>query len=347
VNAVGTMASPVRTEYRARYSSALVVLRPAVRLSAVTGVAIALPDLVGSAWLATWTTCSIFAIVAAGTGVLYGWLGLTSLTQVALAGVGGWVTLRLGFATGLPFLLEVAVGGVVAGALGIALALPALRVRGLQLALVTLMIAGGFDVVFNAAGFPNGGGGFLGYQATGNLERLARPAFAVSDAAYFRLVLVIAVATFAVVGAHLRRRPGRAWALIAQSEAAASANGISLLGSQIWAFALAATLAGIAGGLLAGQVGQLAPATFQVSQSMTLFALVIVAGSHHWAGWLFAAILFTVVPFALNQAGVNGNFATMIFGFALMLTILGSPQGAVGQVQDLRLALRSRKAERA
>lgn len=315
---------------------------PALTLAAVLAMAFGLPVLAGAAWLDTWTTCAIFAIAASGTGVLYSWLGLTSLTQVALVGVGAWVTLRLGFATRLPFLAGVALGGVVAGAMGVLLALPALRVRGLQLALATLMIAGGFDVVFNATGFPNGGGGFLGYQSTGELRRLPRPGFAASDAAYFRLALVAAALAFAAVMLQLRRRPGRAWALIAESEAAATSAGVSLVRSQVWAFALAATLSGIAGGLLAGQVGQLAPATFRVSESMVLFALVVVAGGHHWAGWIFAAVLFKAVPFALDQAQVDGNVAAMVFGAALILNLLGSPRGAVGQIEELVASARPR-----
>jgi branched-chain amino acid transport system permease protein len=309
----------------------------------VLGAALLLPETVGVASLDAWTTCAIFAIAACGVGVLYGWLGLTSLTQVALGGVGAWVTMRLAFATGLPFLVEVAVGGLVTSAIGLLLALPALKVRGLRLALVTLMIAGGFDVVFNATGFPNGGGGFLGYQASGELQRLPRPSFAASDAAYFRLVVSAAALSFVAVNLQLGRRPGRAWALIAESEDAAAASGVSLVRSQMWAFALAAMLSGIAGGLLAGQVGQLAPSTFQVSESMVLFALVVVAGSHHWMGWVIAAVLFKVVPFALDQAHVDGNVAIMVFGVALMLNVLGSSRGAVGQVEELVGALRRKR----
>lgn len=311
--------------------------------TAVLALAVTAPALLDAAWLSTATTATIFAIAAAGAGLLYGWLGLTSLTQVALAGVGAWVTLRLGFAAGLPFLVEVALGAVVAAAIGVILALPALRVRGLLLGLVTLMIAGGFEVVFNATGFPNGGGGFLGYQSTGELERLPRPAFAETDPAYFRLVIVAAALTFVVVQLHLRRGPGRAWALIARSEAAAASAGVSVARSQMWAFALAAALSGIAGGLLAGQVGQLAPSTFQVSESLVLFALVVVAGAHHWAGWILAAVLFKVVPFALDDAGVDGSVAVMAFGVALTVTMLGSPRGSAGQVEELLAAARQRR----
>ncbi|EHN10217.1 ABC-type branched-chain amino acid transport system permease component [Patulibacter medicamentivorans] len=320
------------------------VLRPvAVAVAAVLVLGLAVPAAFGVAWLSVWTSCAIFAVAAAGVGLLHGWLGLTSLTQVGLVGVGGWITLRLAFATEWPFVVQVALAGLLTGGLGLLLALPALRLRGLYLALVTLMVAAGLDVVFNATGFPNGGGGVLGYQSTGALQRLERPRFAGSDAGYFRLVLAVAAVAILVVLAQLRGRAGRTWALIARSEAAATSAGVSLSLSQIWAFGLAGVLAGLAGGLLAGQLGQLGPSTFQISESMLLFALVVVAGAHHWAGWILAAVLYKVVPFALSEAGVDGSVATILFGVALMGSMLGSPHGVVGAAEQALVTRRIRR----
>jgi branched-chain amino acid transport system permease protein len=343
VDKVGPSPAQVRTRrgFKLRGTA-----RGLTTAAVVAVVGFLVPSLVGSGWLSTLTTGVIFSIAAAGTGLLYGWLGLTSLTQVELAGVGAWLTMRLGFATGLPFVINLLLATIGTGVIGSLLAFPALRVRGLQLALVTLMIAGGFDVIFNATGFPNGGGGFLGYALEGNLRTLPRPGFATSAGGYFRFALVVAALAFAVVQFQLRRRPGRAWSLIGASEAAAASTGISLLRSQVWAFATAACLCGLTGGLLAGQFGQLSPSTFDVSQSMLLFALVVIAGSQHWAGWIFAVILFEVVPFALNQANVNGDLATIVFGVALMLNMLGSPRGAVGQAEDLIASVRARRQTR-
>lgn len=317
---------------------------PAAAAAAALVLALLVPGMVGAAWLSTLTSCAIFAIAASGTGVLYGWLGLTSLTQVALVGAGGWLMLRLEFAVDLPFLLQVLAAAALTSVLGLLLALPALRVRGLALALVTVLVAGGFDVVFNAVGFPNGGPGFLGYSATGDLQRIGRPAIAMTDEGYFRLVVAVALVALLAVRWQLAGRAGRGWALIARSEAGALSAGLSVPRLQARAFALAAGLCGVAGALLAGQLGQLAPATFQVSESLLLFGLVVIAGAHHWAGWLLAAVLYKVVPFALSEAGVEGHIATLAFGAALMASMLGSPHGVVGQVQELWIGLRERRA---
>jgi branched-chain amino acid transport system permease protein len=316
---------------------------PAGIAAGVLAVIVLVPGLTGAAWLSTLTSCVIFAIAAAGIGLLYSRLGLASLAQVALVGVGGWVMLRLHFAMDAPFLVCMVLAGVITAAVAIVLGLPALRLRGLYLSLVTLMIAGGFDIAFNAAGFPNGGSGFLGYSASGELQRLGRPDFAVTDEAYFRFATIVAALLLALACVHLILRPGRAWALIKRSDVAASGAGVSLLVMQSWAFALAGLLSGIAGALLAGHLGQLSPSTFPVTDSMLLFGLVVIAGAHHWAGWIVAAVLYKVVPFGLDELGVDGNISTIIFGVALMASLLGSEVGIVGDAQARLRALRARR----
>ncbi len=311
---------------------------------AVTAVAWAVPALVGSAWLATFTSCAIFAMTAAGLGLLYGRLGLASLTQVAFVGVGSWVALRVGFAFELPFPLLVVASGLAAGALGFVLSLPALRLRGLYLALVTLMVAGGFDVVFNATGFPNGGGGFLGYQASGELRRLPRPSFARDDVAYFRFVVIISALILVIVGLQMRSRIGRAWAIIAQSEAAALSSGVNVTLSKAWAFTFAGVLSGIGGALLAGQLGQVGPSSFQASSSILLFSLTLIGGSTKWVGWIAASLLYLAVPTLLNDWGVDGNVALMFFGVALMVNLIGAPSGIAGQLAGLGALIRAKFA---
>ena len=95
---------------------------------------------------------------------MYARLGMVSLTQVGLMGVGGWIMLRLNYAYGLPFEINLVLAGLITMILGMVLALPALRLRGLYLALVTLMAAGGLEIIFATFQFPNGGGGFWGVE---------------------------------------------------------------------------------------------------------------------------------------------------------------------------------------
>ena len=98
-------------------------------------------------------------IVALGLGILMGRVGLVSLGQIALLALGRWVAARLFFATGLPFPIVLLLAGLITMVLGTLVGLPALRLSGLYLALITLMLAGAITVVLRATNFPNGGQG--------------------------------------------------------------------------------------------------------------------------------------------------------------------------------------------
>ena len=152
------------------------------------------------------------------------------------------------------------IAAVGTGVIGVLVGLPALRLSGLNLAIVTLMLAGAFEVIFNVTGFPNGGDGFLGRTPGGVLQQpLARPALGDTDPDYFRYVVVVAAIMFIIIALHLSNRPGRAWAAMRQSEAGALAAGIGTVTYRLWALAVVSATTGVAGGLLAGNAGLLDP----------------------------------------------------------------------------------------
>ena len=99
----------------------------------------------------------IYSIVTLGLGLLIGRVGMVSLCQFVLLAVGAWVALRLDYATSIPFPVLVLIAGLVTGVIGTLIGLPALRLSGLYLALITLMAAGAITVVLRIAQFPNGG----------------------------------------------------------------------------------------------------------------------------------------------------------------------------------------------
>ncbi len=301
-----------------------------------------LPDQLSSFWLKAFTSSAIFALAAAGVALLYGKLGLVSLAQVALLGVGGWVALRLSHGTQLPFEIVLLLGGLVAGIIGLIVGLPALRMRGLYLALVTLMAAGAFQVIVNATGFPDGGDGFLGRVTSGTRSMMARPTSAEGDPAYFRYVIIVVAAGFILVELHRRSRPGRAWALIRKSEVCALSAGVNVTLYKTWAFTLAGFLSGIAGGLMAGSIGQLDGRAFPASESIMLFALTVVGGVYSWLGPILTGLLERAFPSLLNIWGVNGNIAFVVFGAALLQALITAPSGIAGQLEGIQRRLRSR-----
>ena len=308
-----------------------------IRIGLVWAVIIGafVPMLASAYWLKTFTSVIVMGLSSLSVALLYAQLGMVSLCQYALFGVGGWVALRLAHGTGIPFEMSLLAGGVVAAVFGVLFGLPALRMRGLYFALVTLMIAGAFQVVINAFGFPDGGHGFFGVVTEGARHYMARPPTALSDAAYFRYSLIAVAVGFALVMWHQRSRPGRAWALIRRSEAGAVAMGTNIVAYKVWAFALSGFLAGIAGGLMAGSVGQLDGRAFPASDSIMLFALTVIAGAYHWSGPFFAGLLMRAVPALLINWGVDGNLATMVFGAGLLHALITAPQGISGQIVEL------------
>jgi branched-chain amino acid transport system permease protein len=294
-----------------------------------------LPELVGTDWITTFTSVAIYAVVAAAFGILYGRVGMISLGQVALLSVGCWIGARLSYATSIPFPLLVLAVGVITGVIGTLVGLPALRLSGLYLALITLMFAGAMEVVLFAIDFPNGGGGFTGRTATPDLSgtvQVRRPEMAVGDTAYYRYVVVICALTFLLALVHVAAKPGRAWASIRESEPAALATGINITLYKVWAFALASFMTGVAGCLLAAQIGLPQAISFRTQDSLTLAATALIGGIFSLWGAVIAGAFNQLLPFLFQaQWEVNANFLLIIFGAGLLQVLLTAPGGLVDQ----------------
>ena len=314
----------------------------ALMVGTVLLIGLLLPGFSNAYWIKTLTSALALSVAAAGVAVLYGQLGLVSLCQYALLGAGGWVALRVSHGLAWPFELCVLLGGLTSCGVGMLAGLPALRMKGLYLALVTMMMAGGFQVVINVFGFPDGGAGWLGKVQGSERLLMPRPAVATSDAAYLRYVAVWLAAMLALIELHRRTRAGRSWALIRRGDAAAVAAGVNILRYQTWAFGLAGFCAGVGGALLAGGVGQLDGRAFAASESVMMFALTVVGGVYHWAGALIAGLLLRAVPALLTDFGVNGYLAMIFFGAALLHALITAPSGVAGQIVGVLAALRAK-----
>ena len=302
-------------------------------------VAIAVPYLASAYWLKTFTGVTIIALCSLSVAVLYAQLGMVSLCQYALFGVGGWVALRLYHGFHIPFEIDLLAGGVAASIFGVIFGLPALRMRGLYFALITLMIAAAFQVFISAIGFPDGGPGWSGKVYAGLRQYMPHPPLAPSDAAYFRYVVGVVAIGFAAVMLIQRTRAGRAWALIRRSEPVAVAMGVNIVAYKVVAFAIAGFFAGVAGALMAANIGQLDGRAFPASNSIMMFALTVIGGAFHWSGPVFAGLLLRAVPGLLTDWHIDGNLATMVFGAGLLHALITAPAGVSGQVVALGRAI--------
>jgi branched-chain amino acid transport system permease protein len=331
-----TVSRPPKIAIRARQSELLVI---PVAMAIFAGVVVLIAN---SFWLSAATSAVALCLSVAGLAILYGQLGLVSLCQFALVGVGGWVTLRVGHAFHPPFEVSLLAGGIVASVVGLIFGLPALRLRGLYLALVTLMLAGAFQIIISAWGFPDGGSGFLGRADGAGRAMLARPAVAGEPLPYFLYVSGVAAMGLMFAQWHKIAKPGRAWALIRKGETVAISAGVPVLVYKAWAFALSGFLAGIAGALLAGNVGQLDGRAFTAFESLNLFALAVVGGVYNWYGALIAGLLLRAIPALLTDLGIDGYVTIGIFGVALFQALATAPAGIAGQIAGLVDRLRAR-----
>jgi branched-chain amino acid transport system permease protein len=298
----------------------------------------ALPPVMSLYYTDTMTQVAIYAIVTLGLGMLVGRVGLFSLGQVAVLTIGAWSGARLLFATPQPFPIVLLEAGLVTMVIGTLITLPALRLRGLYLALITLMMAGAVTVVEATVNFPNGGGGFTGYNGgLVHIPAIRRPSIAGSDPAYYRYSVLIATVMFLLVLAHLRTRPGRAWAAIRQSEPAALAAGINTTFYKLWALALASFVTGVAGALLAGADHYLYSIDFPIQNSIELLAVVLMGGVYSIWGAVIAAFLLQFLPALLQDWGVPYDWLIIVFGLGVLQVLTTAPAGLADQFpKDMR-----------
>ena len=291
-----------------------------------------LPPLMSAYYTGYMTLVAIYSIVTLGLGLLVGRVGLYSLGQGAVLQIGAWTAARLLYATGQPFPLVIVEAGLVTMLIGTLIGLPAIRLRGLYLALITLMLAGSITVVLATVNFPNGGGGFTGYNGSlMHIPPIRRPSIAGTDAAYYRYAVVVALLMFILVYLHLRTRPGRSWAAIRQSEPAALAAGISTTFYKLWAWALAAFITGVAGGLLAGDAHYLYSVNFSTQDSIILLAVALMGGVYNLWGAVIAALLMQLLPGVLQNLGVSNAWLYILFGIGVLQVLTTAPAGIADQ----------------
>lgn len=322
-----------------------IVVRTLVVSGLLVFCLIALPSLMSTYWIKVLTTVAIFAVVALGLNLLFGRVGLVSLGQIALLAFGSWIAARLFFLTNLPFPVVLLLSGLLTALVGTLVGLPALRLSGLHLALITLMFAGVVAIVVPTTNFPNGGGGVLGHTeaSTGGLA-VRRPSIAEADSAYYRYSVIVAAIMFLLALVHVGSKAGRAWAAIRQSEPAALAAGVNITFYKLYAFTLASFMTGVAGGLYAGYVGKLYSYQFSGARtidSVSLLATVLMGGIYSVWGAVVAAALQQLLPALLNDWFAffrnNPDFLLVIFGVGVLQVLVTAPEGLVTQVpKDLR-----------
>ncbi len=278
------------------------------------------------------TMCMCLSLV-----VLTGYVGQVSLAQMSFAGVGAFVLSHLSQNLGVPFPFSLIVSALAVVPLGVLIGLPALRVRGVNLAVVTLAAAAAMDaLVFSNTGFSGG----LGGRSVGSPSPFGLDLGISKGHDYPRIVfgvLLLVIVTF--VGycvARLRTSAtGRMLVAVRSNERAAAAVGIRVAPVKLYAFALSSFIAGLGGGLLAYEQGTVSSASFTVQTSLSLLAVAYVAGIGRIAGAVIAGLMFAsdglFVSF-LDKTLHVGQYQTIVAGIALAFTAIQNRDGVASEV---------------
>jgi branched-chain amino acid transport system permease protein len=303
-----------------------------VRLAAwgvVLLLAILLPFFFNAYRVGQFTQAMALAIAVLGLNLLVGYSGQISLGHGAFFALGAYVSAIAISDLGVPYLLTLPVAGAVCALAGFLLGLPALRLRGLYLALVTLGLAIATPQIIKRADGLTGGTQGL------SLEKIAAPAWSglADDQWLYFVTLVVAAVMFVLAAFLVRGRVGRALVAIRDNEIAARTMGVDLARFKTGTFAVSAMYAGIGGALFTLPIGFLAPESFPLALSFAFLAAIVVGGLATIAGALFGALFIEFVP--VYAADVDEALAGVIYGGVLILFMYLLPGGVMGLVRRI------------
>jgi branched-chain amino acid transport system permease protein len=270
------------------------------------------------------TLALVYAVAVLGLNLLVGYSGQISLGHGAFFALGAYSTAYLMARTGLPDLVGIPLAGALAFAAGLLLGIPALRLRGHYLALVTLGVAVATPQLVKR--FDGLTGGTQGLSAGSPTP----PAWlGLAQDQYLYMIALVTTALAMVMAANLvRGRVGRALVAIRSGEISARTTGVNLTTYKLRTFALSAMLAGIGGALYTYVVGFVAPESFTIAVSFVFLAAIVVGGLGTIAGAVFGALFIQFVP--IYTSDINQALAGVLYGGVLILFMYVLPGGVVG-----------------
>ena len=306
--------------------------------AALAVVLLALPWLLPAYFVSQFIFIWIYAIVSLGLMLLVGFTGQVSIGHAAFLAMGAYTEGYLQ-QLGWPFAASLPFSALIAGITGIVVGLPALRVKGMYLAIATL--AFGFIVeegLVRAEGVTGGNSGMMvGPPSLFGLPIDSEPRM------YYLCLFILTLCVLGVMNL-LRSPTGRAFVAIRDSEISAQSMGINLAYYKTAAFALSAAITGIAGALYAHKLRFLTPEQFTFLQSIELLIILVVGGVGSIYGAIFGAAFWIAVQQAIVIAkdwlppaiGQQTGLQPTIFGLILIAFILFEPMGLYGRWLKIR-----------
>jgi branched-chain amino acid transport system permease protein len=267
--------------------------------------------------------CGIYVILALGLNVVVGFAGLLNLGFVAFYAIGAYTYALLNTKFGLGFWSALPFSVGLSAVAGFLLAIPALRLRGDYLAIVTLgfgeivrLILNNWDSLTRG---PNGIAGiappFIASVSIGKLSY------------YYYLIVFFVLLTVFITRRVYCSRVGRAWVAIREDEMASSVMGIDTTNYKLYAFAFGAFWAGLAGTLFAGKMQFVSPESFTFMESVLILCMVILGGLGSIMGVVLGALILVLLPEVLREVQL---YRMLALGAGLVILMIFRPQGLLG-----------------
>lgn len=267
-----------------------------------------------------------FAVLALGLDLLLGWAGQFAFAHIAFFGVGTYATALLSQRFGIPFVVGMPLAAALAGLIGLLIGFPATRLRTVYLALATFAFAEAAQWVFNSwdrvTGGPDGlrisAPNILGYRV--GTDPTAFPVLAIILALMIAATMYLTTSKF-----------GRAMCAIRESEHVAAASGIDVRATKVWAFAVSAAYAGVAGGMFTLFQSFVNPDVFGFGQIVLLLSMIVVGGLGSIPGVLIGVTLLGLLP-EIMRTTMRGLliWQELAYGLILILAVMFMPRGIWG-----------------
>ena len=270
-----------------------------------------------------------YTIIVCSLNLLTGYMGEFSLGHAGFMSIGAYasaiVTTLIQDQTDLPavllYLIAIIAGGLAAGLIGVLVGIPALRLSGDYLCIVTVAVAEIVRVVLSNFGIP----AITGKATFGkSFAGIAK----VSDYHYVYITMVICIF---IMYCYIRSRYGRALIAIREDRIAAAASGINVTKTKVLTFTISAFFAGVSGAIYAHYITTLVPTYFNFSKSSEFLAIVILGGSGSLPGSIVAAPILSALPQLISYVvPAFASYRMLIYAIILVVVMIFKPTGLFG-----------------
>lgn len=270
-----------------------------------------------------------YTIIVCSLNLLTGYMGEFSLGHAGFMSIGAYtsaiVTTLIRYNMELPaivfYIIAILVGGIAAGMIGFLVGIPALRLSGDYLCIVTVAVAEIVRVVLSNFGIPAITGSATFGKSFAGIAK-------VSDYHYVYITMVLCIA---VMYAYIRSRYGRALISIREDRIAAAASGINVTKTKVLTFTISAFFAGVSGAIYAHYITTLVPTYFNFSKSSEFLAIVILGGSGSMTGSVIAAPILSALPQLISYiVPAFASYRMLIYAVILVVVMIFKPSGLFG-----------------